>query len=155
MGAISILALSFESLTGYFYYQGLQKKVMLLKELQALSKDGIDRNPTLKHIHDELAGELETPREGRGISVAWLRTASIAFLKWVSGAAIGLFAIMLAFFGAWRGEQRRHVVIGAVFFVAVFGTVAVLLPTIFHPAVNYVLLPLLQIVGLYLYNRRT
>jgi hypothetical protein len=45
-------------------------------------------------------------------------------------------------------------VIGGACFVLVFGTIAVLLPTIFHPAVNYAVLPVLQVIVLYLFKKR-
>lgn len=111
MLALLIISLySFESMSGYLYLGATEKKITLLKELHALSKDGVASNPDLAPIYKNMADALSnhkivpmasyTPRWPTAITAG-----SNTALQALAGMPIGLLLLAMAVREYFRRKQ--------------------------------------------------
>ncbi len=158
--AILILALmsGFEYFTGHFYYESLEKKVRLLKELQIISNAGIASNSDLYPIYRSAVEELSRPRELRIALPLEYLADPVTIGKAVSGALVWLVILI---FGV-ASERKKGTFAGITVAVAVvllfiatlFGWIGSILPTVLNPWVNFIGFPLAQFLVLALIFRK-
>jgi hypothetical protein len=140
--------LAYDYRTGYSYYASLEKKVNLLKELQSLEKEGISSNPRLKQVYEETIEEV-TRRKISPVAMSLFPFSdSETFWKGVSGASLGTVILVLALLGGVPNEQRQSVILGAGSIAVLFGLIGAVVPTIWSPWVNYIGMPLIEILVL-------
>lgn len=153
-GVIIIFSLlSFEQMTGTIYYNNLQRKIELLKELNTLKSEGdISSNPELKTIYDSTVEELNLRPVRPFTFPTTVITSSIPLWKTISGAAVGLLFII---FFAFQKDQNSSSIIGAIMIAVLGGVVGLFLPIIYSPWVNYLGLPFIQLLLLYLAGGRS
>jgi hypothetical protein len=139
-------------MTGAVYYNNLERKVELLKELTALEKEGgISSNPELKKIYDGTVQELNLrPIQPFNFPIAVLNS-SVTFWKIISGAALG---ILLTIIAATQGESNRNNLIGVIMFTILCGFLGGLIPVIYNPWINYLGFPIAQLLFFLVIVRR-
>ncbi len=151
---VAVSLLLFEQMTGTIYYSSLERRTELLKELNALEKEGnISSNPELKRVYDQTVQELSL-RPIRPFGFPSLGfVSSVTFWKVISGAAVGLVFVLVSL--AQFQKSSPSALIGAVGFSVIFGFIGGLLPTSIDPWINYIGFPVAQIMFLILLGRRT
>jgi hypothetical protein len=154
-GVLVVLSLLlFEQLTGTIYYSSLERRTELLKELNALEKEGnISSNPELKRVYDQTVQELSLrPIRPFGFpSVGFV--SSVTFWKVISGAAVGLLFATVALLQFQKSSTNA--LTGAVGFAVIAGFIGGLLPVIYYPWINYIGFPIAQILFFTVIGRRT
>lgn len=150
---LMMIASGFEYLTGYNYYRSLEKKVALLKELQALNKDGIATNPELKQIYDVTLQEMRN-RPVQPLAFPDVIFAnSVNFWKGLTGALIPLIFLVVTLFKPNKTSTDANTISGAIMAAILFGGIAIFLPTFYNPLVNYIGYPIALMLLLYLFGR--
>lgn len=135
-----------ERMTNYLYFWRIEKRILLLKELQALDQSGIANNGQLSSIYNDLVAELATYKVYNPSFT--LRFGSNQIWKFVTGTSVGLIMIIIGFaINIHDGNMPpKKPVIGMAIWAIVFGIIGLVLPTIYSPWVNYLSLPLLQVL---------
>jgi hypothetical protein len=149
---ITFCLLIFEQTSGTIYYNSLGRKVEILKELNALEKEGtISSYPELKRTYDTTVEELNlrTIQPFNFSSIALI--SSITFWKVISGAAP---AVGFMVFFILQKETDIHALFGAIIFAILGGFIGGLLPVIYNPWINYIGFPIAQGVFLNAYGKR-
>lgn len=152
--------LGFEYLTGHFYYQSLERKINLLKELQLIANEDISKNPELYPIYQSAVKELSRcevrnlaflPPRDLGNPVIWGKAIGGA-LVWLLILAVGVVSEVKK-----TGKLTGIIIAVAVVLIiiaAIFAWIGTIIPTIYAPWVNYVGFPLIQLVFLFLLTRK-
>lgn len=154
--------LGFEYLTGHFYYQSLEKKISLLKELQLIANEGIDKNPELYPIYQSAAEELarcEVRNLAFLLPLSVSLGAPVVLGKAVSGALIWLLILIV---GVTSEVKKAGKLTGStiglaavlIIFAVIFAWVGTIIPTVYAPWVNYIGFPLIQLGLLFLFSRK-
>lgn len=137
------------------YYQNLEQKIDLIKSLNELEKDGIRSRPELSRVYDQTIIELSL-REIRPTLLPPILIPTIPMMdqitiyKTISGAFVGLLFFLIALLFVRQGQ--KEIIKGTVIVTVVFGTIGAILPTFIAPVVNIVVLPILELVALYIYG---
>lgn len=137
------------------YYETLDKKISLLKSLNELEKDGIKSHPELSKVYEQTIIELSlhqiTPFTIPPIRFPdTLMVNEFTFYKALSGAFVGILFFFIALLFVRDG--KREVLKGAIIVAVAFGLLGAALPTINPPIVNFIGLPIVEIIALYLYG---
>lgn len=154
--------LAYEHLTGHFYFNKLEKKVSLLKELQLIANEGVDANKDLLPIYESAVDEL-AQYQVRTLAFSHFAYVNfgdpVTWRKAISGASIWLLILVVGvssdvkktgkFSGTTIGVAIVTVVVAALF--AWIGTI---IPTILNPWVNYIGFPMIQLALFYLLSRK-
>jgi hypothetical protein len=152
----------YEKITGQFYLSKLEKKVQLLKELQAIADAGVQNNPELFPIYEKTVNEI-SKYDVRELSFSTFISINMGepsvLGKAISGAIIWIIVLLI---GVSTEIQKAGKITGmaiAVGFVvlivaALFAWIGTLIPTIYNPWVNYITFPMTQLVVLILLSRR-
>jgi hypothetical protein len=153
--------LGFEQLTGQFYLSKLERKVALLKNLQAIADAGIEHHPELKATYEQAAAELSSfeVRTPGSYILSWQIGDTTVLGKAISGAFIWIVVLI---FGVSSDIQKNGkltvmtigVAIAILLIAAIFAWVGTLIPTIYNPWVNYILFPVTQLIVLLLLFRK-
>lgn len=146
--------LLFETFTGYNYYRSLDKKVALLQKMHTMAKEGIANEPELMPIYESTLNEIASREIWPLRFGSTLTVDPVVFWKAFSGAFIGLVYLLLTLFGIYKPANRGSVVLGSVVIAFIFGLLGALLPTVYSPWVNYIGVPVLQVVILGLFGSR-
>jgi len=158
-GSLVVLILglfAYEQVTQNIYLTKLEKKVALLRQLQQMAAAGIEKNAELYPIYLELVSELNTHTPAaQGPSIAGplpIRKDPYAAGKAISGAVLWLVLLLFVLGYQLKLDRRFSAVSAAlvIFFLAaagLFAWIGAQIPTLGHPWVNYLLLPLLQSVA--------
>jgi len=148
IGLASAILFTWESLTGYFFFTSVERKITLLKELNSLAKDGISQDSELSPIYNEIVAELTTYKIHSIPQLSDLKFERV--WKFVSGAFLGL-AVAIAGLGdrSKPGKKWKSTVSGGVFVGIVLGVIGIFLPTFYSPWVNYLGYPILQVIVIF------
>ena len=136
---IIVLAANFsERMTGYFFFRSMEKKVSLLKDLQALDQSGINQNQELSAIYHQTIVELsdhkvETPR------LPNLPQSERLWL-FISGSSF-FFLLSIIFL---LQKEKKFYVYAPLILGLIFGCIGAALPIAFNPWLNYLGFPILQ-----------
>ncbi len=153
----------FERSTGQLYFSRLERKITLLTELQKLKDSGIENNPELYNIYQDLVVELES------FSVEQPAIVSIKPVDFSEPAAIGkaisgaFLWVLILVFGVSYEIRKAGKITGTTTAIAVFLLVVSLLfawfgmiiPTIINPWVNFIGFPIVQIIILVILTRKS
>jgi hypothetical protein len=142
LGSLVLALVVFDYHTGYSYYNSLDRKVALVKELNALTEDGVDARPELQRLYGELVEEVSR-RRVYPLMLPTLAT-SVPFWKGMSAASLWLLLIIPALLGTFGQSNRVAGVVLMLFLAALAGLLGSLVPTIYRPVVNYLLYPTAQ-----------
>jgi hypothetical protein len=98
--------------------------------------------------------------DGLSLRGRWLTFLSIlalvvvTFLKALSGASLALLVIIMYLFKESKTREDMNALLGAIFIALILGVIAALLPTFYHPVVNYVGFPVVVYGLILLFGRR-
>lgn len=132
----------------FFYYERVEKRVSILKDVTEININTLQSNPILKDEYDSILAEMEKQKNG-SIGNILITTSSqqTKIMKFLSGAALMWFIAILCLFISFHRPFDR--IAGIMLFSALggaFGYLAEAIPTIIQPTVNYILMPVLQIL---------
>ncbi len=150
---VGVCLLLFEQMTATVYYSSLERKTSLMKELNALEKEGdISSSPELKKVYDATVQELSLRPIRPFAFPAVVSLSSVTFWKVVSGAGVGLFFALCYVFGVWR--TGVNILPAAVAIAIIGGFIGGVMPVLYGPWVNYIGFPVVQLLLLFLAGRR-
>ncbi len=117
--------------TGFRFLWAMDKKVELLKELNDLAVTGVDKNPQLASIYNDLSNKLNEYNV-EPLTVALITTDDTLATTIKILAAIWLWLIVfLALFLKWyKGEGSRGIFLAASFMLALSAGLAYWLPSV-------------------------
>ncbi len=149
--AIASMFVFYEHITRKIYYSNMEKQVVVLEKLNELSNDGIQKDTLLVHVYEALVTDIY--EEPVGTVSDRLRSDIKAenIYKFLASASIGILGLIASLAAK---KKNKSAIIGSIMLIAVFGTMGLSLPTIIHPAVNYILIPVMQLVILVFYITR-
>lgn len=132
----------------FFYYDRVEKRVNILREVSEISQDQLENNPILEGEYQSILQEIGKQRDGSIGNIFILSsTPEVRRYKFISGAIpLAVLAILCIFIPMDRISQR---IIGFIAFGvlgAIMGYVSQFIPTIIRPSYNYILVPLLQFI---------
>jgi hypothetical protein len=151
----------FEQLTGHFFFTRLERKVHLIRELQTISGDGLEPASDLYYMYQSALADLRSYEVGT--STLWLLPPlnlgdPVTWGKAVSGASLWLLFLLVGLrLETTRTERistRAGVAIVILIIAALCAWIATLIPTIVNPWLNYIGVPVLQFVLLFIVARR-
>lgn len=143
-----------------FYYSRMEKRIAILEQVMALDKETIDSNQAYADEYQSILNEIQQQRE---YSINSLMNRFINFLnnfignrsgegnkvvKFFTGALLGIIVIICIPFMNTFAKRSDKVLafIMLLIITLVFGWISSIIPTFIHPMVNYIGIPLLQIV---------
>jgi hypothetical protein len=144
----------YERLSGHFYLSKLETKINLLRELQEITVIGFDSHPELEYIYNSSVDDLKNFQVTAPIlQGAQTNHRSNNAGKFISGAIIWCFFLTYAVISELKKNHKLSgstiMAIISIIVIGVFlGWVATLIPTIVSPWINYLLFPIIQIIGL-------
>jgi hypothetical protein len=139
--------LAFEYYSGFIFYWSMAQKINLLKELNVLAKDGIAANPELYSVYERTLQQLAS-REIQPLSLPIFVSTEV--WKVLSGAFLGLLFTVVGVV-----QRNPSVAFGAFAFAIIGGFLALLLPILFNPWVNFLGFPIAEATFLILYGRKS
>jgi hypothetical protein len=120
---LSLTLLYIENHTRIVYHFSLERKIVLLNQLNNLAKEDVILNKELSPIYFEVSQELlkrkVTPMEFPSITI-------LVFYKFLTGAFLGLLFLLIALF-----YRRPKAMQGALIISLFFGIIAMFVPILF------------------------
>lgn len=147
--AIVIFLLLFPYIdANFFYYNRVEKRISILKDISDIEKEKMESNPILKAEYDNILEEISKQKNGSLGSVFITDNSSrVSKYKFLTGAILSwMLGVLCIFIKMDRIWQR---IVGLLLFIVfgfILGAVSVMVPTIIEPKCNYILMPMLQIV---------
>lgn len=163
--AIGIIFFLFVLLIPYidsnvFYYSRMEKRIAILEKVMALDKETIGSNQAYAEEYQSILNEIQQQRE---YSINSLMNKFINFIntfvgnkseegnkvvKFFTGAFLGIIVIVCIPFMNTFGKRSEKVLafIMLLIITLVLGWISSIIPTFINPMVNYIGVPLLQIV---------
>lgn len=147
--AIVVLLLLFPYIdANFFYYNRVEKRIDILKNISSVELDKIENNPILQAEYESILDEISKQKQGSLGSVFITSSSSeISRYKFLSGAALSwLVGVLCLFIKMDKGWQK---IVGLLLFAIIglaLGYISTLIPTIIEPRYNYILMPILQLV---------
>jgi hypothetical protein len=152
VSVLFFVALSFwflETQFGLVSFWNLQRRVSLLKELNALAQNHVTQNSNLNPIYEKLVGELGR----RGAPPILTPSSAVAFWKFFTGACFWFVLLVLGLLLGIEpddpGITLDQSMTGIVMLGLFFGIIGVFLPFV-GPLWNYLGFPLAQALLLFL-----
>jgi hypothetical protein len=149
--ATIITALLMDYYTGSTYYNDLDHRVQLIKQLNEIANSNISTDPELQGIYEQTVQDLKLRRTATlgfpDMPVIGLNTTG----QFIAGAAIWVMLAITGLFGTFGKTHRVAGFFLFLFVAAAFGGLNALIPAI-HPFLNYAVFPVATffIVGLVL-----
>ncbi|MGK7957324.1 MAG: hypothetical protein AB4063_19050 [Crocosphaera sp.] len=157
---VPFLLYMIDSQTHFFLFLYLSKKVNILKELVSLNSDLVNDEifietyyQTLIAVHDihyfpfyqQIINLFQ-----KGVNFV----ESITFLKLFTGSFLGLIFTIYGVLELYiKKQDAQNMLVGAILFTLITGTIGFFIPIVFFPIVNYILYPVLQICLLLLLSK--
>lgn len=132
----------------FFYYNRVGKRISILKEISDIDRDKIDNNSVLRAEYESILEEISKQKDGSLGSVFITNNSQeIVKNKFMTGAILFWFVGALCLFV--KMDKFIYRIVGFVLFVVLgilFGYISSLLPTVIAPKINYLFIPILQLV---------
>ena len=139
-----------EHYSGCCYYGNLSKKIAILERLHLLTDKEILYNKHLAPIFNQTVADIS------GDQITRFQFTGKASLLWkaVSGASVGFLILIAALTASKKNKNKRGtVIIGSLFFTVLSALVAISLPTLGFPFVNYLGVPVTALLALALITK--
>jgi hypothetical protein len=151
---LAIAAIAYTYAADPLFYDQMQKRTALLRELEAMREAGIATDPDVGPIYRRLVTDLAA-HDTRAAYLGFpLATLAEPMLKFLSGAAIGIVGVIAALVEkAQGGADWKSTLGGAALIIVICGPLGALVPTIGSPWVNAALYIGLQIAVIILNSR--
>lgn len=131
-----------------FYYDRVEKRVTILKEISEIDPEALKNDPILESEYQSILSEISKQKDGSiGSIFVTNSTQEVKDYKFLTGAALSwLIAILCIFI---KMESPLHKIVGFMVFAVIggaLGYLAELIPTIIDPMCNYILIPVIELV---------
>ncbi len=150
LGILFFMFLVIEHYSGWCYYSNMSKKIAILEGLQSLTDSGILNNKQLVPIFNQTVSDIS------GDQITRFQFTGKATFMWkaISGASVG-FLILIASLAVSRKNRNKKgaMIVGSLFFTVVSVLVAISLPTLGFPFVNYLGVPVTALLALVLITK--
>lgn len=146
----------------FFYYDRMEKRISILQQLAELDQEKINANIILQKEYEDILMDIQVQEERMVSSIITNISNTIntifrvhpqegnVWIKFLSGAAIAMIiALCIPFMNTF--SSRKEKIAGwimVVIIALILGGINVIIPTIIHPNVNYLGMPIAQVVGL-------
>ena len=150
LGVLFFIFLVVEHYSGLCYYSNLSKKIAILEGLQSLTDSGILNNKQLIPIFNQTVSDISSDQ------ITHFQFTGEATLLWkaVSGASIGFLILITALASSKKNRNKKGaMIVGSLFFTVVSVLVAISLPTLGFPFVNYLGVPVTALLALVLITK--
>lgn len=150
LGVLFFIFLVVEHYSGWCYYSNMSKKIAILEGLQSLTDSGIMHNKQLIPIFNQTVSDISADQITR------FQFTGKATLLWkaVSGASIGFLILIAALAASKKNRNKKGaMIVGSLFFTIVSVLVAISLPTLGFPFVNYIGVPVAALFVLVLITK--
>lgn len=149
-----------EAQTGWIRLWQIEKRIILLQQLHALSREDILQNADLRPVYLDLSSELAEVHYFNSFrSFNLLITNALNspfFVKFLGGFLIGGIFFVVGYFQWLRGNPSgKNTAVGALIFAVSCGIIGGLIPTIYSMWINFILYPIIEIIFLLANNRRS
>jgi hypothetical protein len=156
---IMVLIIIGESFTGINFFNKMQKKVDILSDLYEMSEIETEPNNELKEVYQETINEISQYE----VKPLELQLPNINNEKFIKGLTGGLIWFVFGIMAFWNVFGKENSIVGGVFMLLIglfFGWIGTVLPTMGKPWVNYVFLPIIELIlllllGSYLGKKKT
>lgn len=132
----------------FFYYNRVEKRINILKEISSINMKNVEGNSIMKSEYDNILEEISKQKEGSlGSVFITNNTEKVTSYKFVTGAIVSWLLGFVCLFIKMEKTWQRFV--GLLMFLLIgfiMGYIAMMIPTIIEPTCNYILMPILQIV---------
>lgn len=138
----------------FFYYERVEKRVSILKDISEINVEAIQNNPVLKSEYDSILEEVRRQKYGN-IENIMITTVSESTQKniFISGGFIfWIFSFLCIIIKSNKSGLIMKIVTAAIVaaFGCICGYIAELIPIIISPIYNIVLVPIVEIILIYL-----
>lgn len=141
----------------FFYYERVEKRVSILKDISEINVEAIQNDPVLKSEYDSILEEVRRQKYGN-IENIMITTASEETQKdkYISGGMYFWILSVLCLFMKFGDDSDGDFVIKLILIplLALFGCfcgyIAQLIPIIIQPICNYILIPVVEIMGTFM-----
>lgn len=125
----------FEHHTGHFHLNQIKKETEILKNLKELEEKGILNSDKLKASYLKIIERINN----HNIKRVPLKINLHPIFKFLTGTWLLLMIFVSSLFSLAKGEpDGKNILLGSIFFIIIAGAVAVALPTIWKPWINYI-----------------
>jgi hypothetical protein len=135
-----------ENLTGFVFFESLNNKIALLKELNSLENAGIQQHSHLIGLYNAITTEITSYRvERNGWLLQFSTINQFTLWKGISGSVIWLVMLVVTFFTSSKLEQLKLAVkvYGVLALFSAF--IGLLIPNLNPPLANFIILPVIEI----------
>jgi hypothetical protein len=154
--------LGYEKITGHFYLDKLERKMLLLKDLQAIADSGVENNKELWPIYESIVDDVYSyeithrfiphlPKLNFGDPVTMGKAFSGAVF-WLILVAVGIPTEIK------KDGKITGMTIGLAIFLlliaSLFAWLGTIIPTLYSPWINYLLFPAVQFLIIFLITRK-
>ena len=149
LGLLIVVLLLFPYVdANFFYYDRVEKRVSILKEIAEIDQEKLSGNAVLQGEYESILMEIDKQKDGSFGSIFITDSSKeVKNGKFFTGASVLWLIAIVCFF--IKFDPRWHMILGfMLFFVlgTLMGYISELIPTIIKPTINYVLMPSLQIL---------
>ncbi len=144
-----IIFFVFESFfSSSYYYDRIDRKIEIIEKVQAISGgDSLIAVRTNEELMEVLK-ELDKPKtkliDLSDVNITVTQAFTEGLIKFLSA----IFIPLIIMYSSRKDPDYGDIVIGAIAFIVVFGTIAVFIPTIRSVWINFLIIPVVQIIGL-------
>ncbi|MCK4504359.1 MAG: hypothetical protein KAW14_01980 [Candidatus Aegiribacteria sp.] len=125
-----------EHYSGWCYYGNLSKKIAILERLHTLTDKEILYNKHLAPIFNQTVFDISSDQITR---FQFIGEASLLW-KAISGASVGIF-VLIGALAASKKNQKGMAIFGVLCFTVISALVAISIPTLGFPFINYIVVP--------------
>ncbi len=141
----------YESYTGHFFYQTIEKRVVLLDKLYSLEDGGLDTNSTLYPIFHSTVKQLTKHNDFNIQFPSLAKIDPLRLFKAISASSIWILILIVGVTSEIRKDKKftgTTIGVGLVlgFIVYVVGWLGSIIPTLGNPWVNYLAIPIAQVI---------
>ena len=148
--------------SNFFYFPRIEKRISILEQVMDLDEDKINSNQAFKTEYESILQEMEQQNERSfnniynkiGLSIKNLfseeKEEGKVWIKFLSGAIwCIIITLCVPFMNTFnKSSDKWFALIIMLIVTVIVGGVCAIIPIIFTPLINYIGIPILEIVGL-------
>lgn len=140
LSAFIFIGFIIEIYTGYLYHLRLSQRIELVNNIETSEiKEGTKKE--LELIRSNILEEVRESKYGMDYFYSFDLLRSVSFWKVVSSGLPFLLIIIGLYLNASK-EERNNLLLGGSVITVIVSVIGYMIPVIYHPSINYVLVPL-------------
>ncbi len=138
----------------YFYYNRVEQRISILKQMAELDIESFDSKPILLQEYNSILEEINNQKDvSLGNIIGQNNTKEVARGKFISGAILSwLLGIFCLFVKMNKTSEKIIGFFGLLLIGSIAGVISVCIPTIKNPIFNYIFIPIIQLVLVVLWS---